>query len=124
MTTKALRFYESRGLLTPERRTPNGYRDYDEAAVPRLRFVQSAQAAGFTLREIAAVLDVRDRGRAPCTHVQALITHHLRDIDRRLEELQAARTELNRLARHAKTIVPDECPPESICRILEPARTT
>jgi DNA-binding transcriptional MerR regulator len=119
MTAKALRFYESRGLLTPERRTPAGYRDYDETAVARVRFVKSAQAAGFTLREIAAVLGVRDRGQAPCTHVQALIVDHLHDIEHRLEKLRATRAELFRLARNAQTIGPDDCPPESICRILE-----
>ena len=124
MTTTALRFYESRGLLRPERRTASGYRDYDETAVSRLRFVQGAQAAGFTLREIATVLQVRDGGQAPCTHVHALINHHLHDINHRLQELQAARTELTRLARRAKTILPDDCPPESICRILEPAPAT
>ena len=118
VTTKTLRFYEGQGLLPPPLRTPAGYRDYDEHAVGRVRFVRSAQAAGFTLREIAAVLAARDRGEAPCEHVQGLITRHLEDIDRRLGELRRARDELRALAAHARTVSPRDCPPESICRII------
>ena len=118
VSTKALRFYEHQGLLPPPRRTGSGYRDYDDAAVSRLRFIHAAQATGFTLREIAAVLQARDRGEAPCAHVQDLIGRHLADIDHRLQELQATRAELHRLVRHARTVTPNDCPPESICRII------
>ena len=37
VTTKTLRFYEGQGLLPPPRRTPAGYRDYDEHAVGHAR---------------------------------------------------------------------------------------
>jgi DNA-binding transcriptional MerR regulator len=48
----------------------NGYRSYDRDALVRLRFVQHAQAAGLTLREISQVLAIRSDGRAPCVHVR------------------------------------------------------
>jgi MerR family transcriptional regulator, copper efflux regulator len=121
VTAKTLRFYEHQGLLAPPHRTPSGYRDYDDTAIPRLQFIHAAQAAGFTLREIAAILRVRDEGEAPCTHVQDLISRHLAEIDQRLQELQATRRELRRLAVHARTITPNDCPSEAICRILQPA---
>ncbi len=105
-------------MLRPPRRAPNGYRRYDESDVQRLQFIRAAQAPGFTLREIAGVLTVRDTGEAPCEHVQALIEHHLRQIDDRIRDLERARDELGHLADRAQGIGPEDCPPSSICRII------
>ena len=61
---ETVRFYQRRGLLeTPGRE--NGVRRYDEADARRLRFIRSAQAAGFTLEQIAELLRL-EIGRASC----------------------------------------------------------
>ena len=49
---QTVRYYERRGLLSPARRTPSGYRQYNEDAVARLRFIKHAQELGFSLKEI------------------------------------------------------------------------
>src|SRR3546814_8918106 len=46
---KTLRFYEDVGVLPPPARTSSGYRDYDNSALDRLRFIASAQGAGLSL---------------------------------------------------------------------------
>lgn len=43
VTTDAIRFYEREGLLPPPERTRSGYRQFDEAAVRRVRFIKGAQ---------------------------------------------------------------------------------
>jgi DNA-binding transcriptional MerR regulator len=43
-SVRTIRFYEQSGLLPTPDRTSGGYRDYDQDAVTRLRFVRSAQA--------------------------------------------------------------------------------
>ena len=115
---KTIRYYEEIGLLPPAEREVNGYRSYDRDALQRLRFVQHAQAAGLTLREISQVLAIRSEGRAPCVHVRKLLHHHLAQIDARLAELRATRRELQDLARHAETVDPASCPEDIICSIL------
>lgn len=120
VTTKTIRFYETRGLLPAPTRTPSGYRDYDAGAVARLRFIRSAQAAGFTLREIAGILAIRDDGTAPCEHVRALIHENLALLEARLDELQNAREELLALERRARRVSEDDCPPSAICQIITP----
>jgi MerR family copper efflux transcriptional regulator len=115
---KTIRYYEEIGLLPPAEREANGYRSYERDALPRLRFVQHAQAAGLTLREISQVLAIRSEGRAPCVHVRGLLHHHLEQIDARLAELRATRRELQVLARHAETVDPAACPEDVICSIL------
>ena len=42
LTVKTLRFYEQAGVLAVAARLPSGYRDYDGAALARLRFVKAA----------------------------------------------------------------------------------
>jgi MerR family mercuric resistance operon transcriptional regulator len=52
-----VRFYERRGLLPEPARTPGGYRAYAPEDAWRLRLILRAKALGFTLREIADLLD-------------------------------------------------------------------
>ena len=115
---KTIRYYEEIGLLPPPEREANGYRSYDRDALQRLRFVQHAQAAGLTLREISQVLAIRSEGRAPCVHVRELLQRHLEQIDARLAELRATRRELQDLAIYAKTVDPAACPEDVICSIF------
>jgi len=51
-----LRFYEKKGLLNQSHRDTNGYRQYDGDAIERLHLIQVAQALGFTLTDIVALV--------------------------------------------------------------------
>jgi DNA-binding transcriptional MerR regulator len=97
--TSTVRFYERRGLLSPEDRTRGNYRLYGEDALDRLRFVRSAQAAGFTLADIGAMLRFRDGDPAPCGEVQALITTRLSSVGAQINELQNVQKMLRRWLR-------------------------
>ena len=117
-SAKTIRFYETIGLLPTPEREANGYRTYGRDALRRLRFVEHAQGAGLTLREIGQVLAIRSEGRAPCVHVRDLLHHHLAQIDARVAELRAMRKELLELADRANSIDPAACPEDVICSIL------
>ena len=118
ISTKAIRYYEQIGILTPPARTASGYRSYDEAALGRLSFVRAAQAVGLTLGEIRQVIAFRDDGQAPCAHVTELLRRHAADLDLRIRELQELRGELRQLAERATTLDPEQCPPEQVCHII------
>ncbi len=53
-----IRFYERRGLLADAFRSGNGYHHYDRDALRRLQFIRRAQELGFSLNEIAELLDL------------------------------------------------------------------
>lgn len=116
--TKTIRFYEELGLLPPADRTPSGYRDFTSDAAERLAFIRAAQAVGLTLGEIRSVVGLRDRGETPCEHVLDLIEARAADVDRRITELEALRTELRRLARRAKRLDSAECEPGRVCHLI------
>lgn len=115
---KTIRYYEDVGLLPAPTRLPNGYRDYDDAALGRLAFVRTAQASSLTLGEIRGILGFRDRGETPCEHVRALVERRAADLDERIGELQRLHAELARLARRARRLDPADCDPELVCHII------
>lgn len=118
VATSAIRFYEEEGLLPEPERTASGYRDYDPSVIDRLAFIRAGQAVGLTLGELGEVLQIRDRGEAPCRHVSELIDTRIREIDERMTDLARLRSDLTTLAATAGGFDPAECTPESVCRIL------
>jgi DNA-binding transcriptional MerR regulator len=86
--SSTVRFYERRGLLTPEGRSEGNYRLYGEESLRRLRFIRSAQAAGFTLADIKLLLRFQDGDVAPCGQVQELIAVRLEQVAAQLGQLQ------------------------------------
>lgn len=122
VTEKTIRYYEQIGVLDAPKRTPNGYRDYDTSAANKLRFVKAAQAIGLSLGEIREVIALRDRGETPCEHVVGLIRRRADEIDAKIAELELIRSELQRLARRARSLDPDRCDPDEICHVIEPLK--
>ena len=52
LPAKTIRFYEDIGLVEPQARRANGYRDFDQRDLHELRFVARARSLGFGKREI------------------------------------------------------------------------
>ncbi|WP_310476103.1 MerR family transcriptional regulator [Sandarakinorhabdus sp.] len=91
---ETVRFYQRKGLL-PVPAAAGKVRHYDAFHVERLRFIRTAQRAGFSLKEIAELLALDasdDRAR-----VQALTRTRLAALDAEMAELSAARTLLSGL---------------------------
>ena len=118
LPSQTIRFYERRGLLPEPVRGANGYRIYDESTLTRLNFVRTAQAAGLTLAEIGSVIDLRDDGNVPCTHVASLIDSKLADVRARISDLTILEAELKDLIERGHRLDPDDCTDADICHIL------
>lgn len=118
LTAKTIRFYEQAGVLPEPARQPSGYRDYDESALARLRFVRAAQAAGLTIAEIRRVIDLREQTGPPCRHVAELLAAHAADLDRRIAELTALREEVQRLRQRADALDPASCATSAVCHVI------
>lgn len=93
---ETVRYYQRRGLLNEPARPSGEVRRYGEDDFKRLRFIRSAQAAGFTLNEIKELLDLDsadDRARA-----RELARARVAALDDKIEELRQARDALAGLA--------------------------
>ena len=117
--TKTIRYYEEIGLLPPPERAANGYRDYSDEAIDRLRFVRDAQATGLTLTEIASILDLRGQGVGTCHHVVDLLERHLADLDLHIETLKKTRKQLVVLTKRAGGLDPADCTDPNRCQTIE-----
>lgn len=98
---ETVRYYQRRGLLdTPGRSGGNGLsggmRRYGDGDLRRLRFIRSAQAAGFTLEEIGELLRLDASAARP--RAQALAQARIAALEAKIAELQAAKAALQRLA--------------------------
>ncbi|MGH3904095.1 MAG: heavy metal-responsive transcriptional regulator [Pseudonocardiaceae bacterium] len=118
-TPKTIRFYEQTGVLPEPTRTPSGYRHYGPEFIDRLQFIRRAQAAGLSLREIGQVLAIYDRGDAPCSHVQGVLTERLDHVRAQIAELVTLETHLDTLLTHAHQGPPTEHDKSTVCWILE-----
>jgi len=118
VTTKTVRYYESIGLVAEPQRTPSGYREYDDDAVERLRFIRDAQSSGLSLSEIQSVLELKDAGARSCDHTTALLNRHLSEIDDQIARLQVARAELVVLAERARGLDPAACTDPHRCQVI------
>ncbi|MFQ5876687.1 MAG: heavy metal-responsive transcriptional regulator [Acidobacteriota bacterium] len=85
--TSTVRYYERIRLLEQDGRTESNYRYYGPEALRRLQFIRAAQAHGFTLQDVATMLDLRDGRTAPCREVQTLIEQRLADLEQRVRQL-------------------------------------
>lgn len=111
---QTLRYYERRGLFPAVRRTSAGYREYSADAVRRVQFIRRAQAMGFTLDEIRALLSLRVREKRPCEPVKEAAEIARRRVREHLIALQRIDEVLEGLV-HAC----DACEVTEECPILE-----
>ena len=110
---ETIRFYQRKGLLqTPEKGEgagrSGGIRRYGDEDVRRLRFIRTAQVAGFTLDQIGELLTLdagQDRARA-----RALAAERIVALDEKIAELEAARASLRHLAHECAHSKEGPCP--------------
>jgi DNA-binding transcriptional MerR regulator len=119
LTTKTVRYYEQIGLMEEPDRHTNGYRDYGDDAIERLRFIRDSQAAGLTLAETGEILGMKAAGESTCAHTRDLLARHLADVDAQIDRLLATRTELRAMATRAATMNPESCNDPARCQVIE-----
>jgi MerR family mercuric resistance operon transcriptional regulator len=66
---ETIRYYERQGLLPEPPRRASGYRQYSAEFVKRIQFIKRAQTLGFSLKEIAELLDLRIESDTACDQV-------------------------------------------------------
>ena len=110
VSAKTIRYYESIGLIPRTSRSESGYRSFVQMDIDTLRFVQRARSLGFSVKDVARLLDLwRDRSRVSSA-VKTLATEQLGEIDRKIDELRSMRDTLEHLAEQCHGDQRPDCP--------------
>ena len=127
VSSKALRYWESRGLLPKPGRTHTSYRVYPISVVRKVQFIRKAKSIGFSLSEILSIFEITKQKGTPCETVDACANRKLEALDRQIALLTQLRTQLQQHRRRWRGRLP--CPPmnpDEICCLIEelPAPTS
>ena len=106
LTTRAIRFYEDMGLLTPQRTGAAGRsRVYTARDRTRLKLTLRAKRLGLSLNEAKAIIDMYDSPKDTRPQMQrflVVLAAHRRDLEAQLLELQANLDEVKAQEKEAK----------------------
>ncbi len=110
---ETIRFYEKNGLLPAPSRTDGNYRAYEPGHLNRLSFIRRARELGFSLDQIREFLKLSDDRSQSCAAVDAIAREHRKEVERKIEDLIALKSELDRMI--------DQCGCGLVadCRIIE-----
>jgi MerR family mercuric resistance operon transcriptional regulator len=107
---ETIRYYEQARLLPAPPRSPGGHRLYGPELVKRLNFVRRSRDLGFTLEEIRGLLRLVDGGKQTCAQVEALALDHVREIKRKISDLNRLKRVLKAMAAKCSGNKVPECP--------------
>ena len=110
VSAKMLRHYESLGLLANVARTDSGYRLYTAADVHTLRFIKRSRDLGFSMLEIAELVNLWQNHSRASAGVKQIAQKHLESLAQRIEGMQAMQRSLQTLLQHCHGDDRPDCP--------------
>ena len=109
LPTKTIRYYEDIGLVRPPRKR-NGYRAFDVKDLHKLKFLSRARSLGFSIDNCRTLLSLYDDRSRASADVKAIAQVHLRDIERKIVELDSLRSTLDDLVKRCHGDDRPDCP--------------
>jgi MerR family Zn(II)-responsive transcriptional regulator of zntA len=107
ITTHTIRFYEKMGLIKGKRNEAvksNNYFHYDDEAIEKLELVRDAKSIGFTLAEIAKLMDAWYNNKITIKQKIKVLNEKLVSIDEKIKQLK----EMKKIISQFKKIVEED----------------
>lgn len=95
--TETIRYYEAQGLLQPADRAANNYREYGPKHIERLAFVRRCRSLDLSQAEVRALIALQERPGKSCDDVDELLDGHLRELSKRISQLQTLRRQIREI---------------------------
>jgi Cu(I)-responsive transcriptional regulator len=109
LTEKTIRYYEDIGLVVPMRRA-NGYRDFSEQDVHKLKFLARARKLGFSVDDCRQLLSLYSDRKRASKDVKNIAEAHLLEIEMKIQELSKMQDTLTFLVMNCKGNERPDCP--------------
>jgi Cu(I)-responsive transcriptional regulator len=109
LPVKTVRYYDDIDLVVADR-AGNGYREYGDREIHKLRFLARARSLGFSIDDCRQLLSLYEDQSRASADVKKLAARHLDEIDRKLAELTDLRQTLGNLVDHCHGDDRPDCP--------------
>ncbi|MCK3657477.1 hypothetical protein A4G18_01760 [Pasteurellaceae bacterium Pebbles2] len=96
-TVETIRFYEQQGLLPTPKRNASNYRIYTDTHLQRLSFICYCRTLDISLNEIKQLINLNSTSEQQSKELNALLDRHIKDIAKRIHELDHLRMQLIQL---------------------------
>jgi MerR family Zn(II)-responsive transcriptional regulator of zntA len=109
LSAHTIRFYEKSGLIKGKRNEnvkTNKYFHYDEETVEKLALVRDAKSVGFTISEIAQLMDAWYNNKITISKKLAVLDEKLLSIDDRIKQLKEMK---KMISQFKKDVIKDAC---------------
>ncbi len=110
LTSKAIRFYEEKGLVTPPLRSENGYRSYTQQHLDELTLLRQARLVGFNLEECGELVELFNDPARHSADVKKRTLEKVAEIEQHIVQLQEMRQQLLMLAESCPGDEGADCP--------------
>lgn len=114
-----VRHYTRIGLLKPERNSQNNYKIYQPSDSVRVRFIKAAGSLGFSLSEIADVLDEAKHGNSPCPMVREIIVRRIDENRLKIKEMQKLQRKMEKALKDWSKMKNSMPTGDSVCHLIE-----
>ncbi len=109
ISAHTIRFYEKSGLIKGQRDASiksNNYFHYDEETVEKLELVRDAKSIGFTISEIAQLMDAWYNNHLTITEKLSVLDEKLNSIEEKIKQLKEMK---KMISQFKKDVVEDDC---------------
>jgi len=114
-----VRHYTRIGLLKPARNRQNNYKVYQPSDSVRVRFIQAAKNLGFSLAEVADILDEAKHGNSPCPLVREIIVRRIDENRRKIKEMQKLQRKMENSLKDWSKMKNSMPNGDSVCHLIE-----
>jgi len=108
VNVETVRYYQRFGIINEPPKPTNGYRIYPAETIDRIQFIKRAKQLGFSLKEIAELLELGD---GHCDDVRLRAEEKQAQIDRQIKDLKKLHNTLTTLIKACRVDNnTDHCP--------------
>jgi len=110
LSSKSIRLYEDKGLITAPLRSESGYREYSQQHVQQLNLISRAKNAGFSLLECKEFVHLASNPNRKSSEVKAKAKEKLKEIEIKIRELKEIEKQLKQWVTACPGDSSSDCP--------------
>jgi|TARA_B110000444_G_scaffold59749_1_gene55638 Cu(I)-responsive transcriptional regulator len=110
LTVKTVRYYADINIISPQKNSITGYRDFSGEDIAKLQFVGRARKFNFSIQECRELLSLYEDKARPSKNVKEMAIEKISEINAKLKELESLKNQLNELANACQGNDRPNCP--------------